>query len=130
MKQINLFLSICLMLVYMVGCSSNSPESVAKDFALALYSGNAQKAKPYCMPETQEGLVFMESVFESNNYKNNQPTNVSVQVEKCELSEDGTEATAHLLITYDTPNAKKKEEQTKVNLVKYDGKWMVRFKVK
>ena len=36
MKQINLFLSICLMLVYMVGCSSNSPESVAKDFALAL----------------------------------------------------------------------------------------------
>lgn len=130
MKQINLFLSICLMLLYMVGCSSNTPESVAKDFMLAFCSGNAQKAKQYCTPETQEGFALMEKFFASDDFQEIKPTSLSVKVDKCVLSEDGTEATVHLSVTSVTPKDGKKEEQTKVNLMKYDGKWLVIFKVK
>lgn len=130
MKQINLFFSICLMLICMAGCSGNGPEAVAKDFTRALYGGDAKKAKQYCTPDTQKGLDMMVQVFESDDYKKVKPAQVNVQVDQCELSEDGTEAVVHLLVTYVVPEGGKKEEQTKVNLVKYDGKWMVRFKVK
>ena len=130
MKQINLFLSICLILVFLVGCSSNSPESVAEDFTQALYVGDAEKAKQYCTPETREGLDFMAKFFGSEDFKEDRPTRVSVKAAKCELSEDETEATVYLSVTYTSPKDGKKEGQTKVNLVKYDGTWMVRFKAK
>ncbi len=125
-----MFFFINLLLTCLTSCSNNSPKQVAQEFAQALYEGNFDKAKQYCTPETRDGFNFLSKIAESDDYKKNKPTNVSILVEDCKIAEDESEASVFLSITSTTPKEGEKTEQTKIDLLKYDGEWMVRFKAK
>lgn len=130
MKLINISFLLSLLIIGLAACSSNSPESVAKEFAQAYYAGKFDKAKKYCTPETQEGFQFISKIAESDDFKKNMPSKVSIKVDDCTIADNGDEATVRLTVDMVTPADGKKTENTKINLVKYDGKWMVLFKAK
>lgn len=125
-----IFSMATLLLAFLTACSSNSPESVAKEFAQAYYAGKFDKAKKYCTPETQEGIQFISKMAESDDFKKNIPSKVSIKTDGCTIADNGNEATVRLTVDMVTPTDGKKTESTKINLVKYDGKWMVLFKAK
>lgn len=130
MKLINVSFFISLLIIGLTTCSGNTPEKVAKEFAQALYEGNFEKAQQFCTPETRDGFKFLSKMAESDDFKKGKPTKVTVKVEDCQISEDKSEATVTLFITAQTPSKETETEQSKVNLLKYDGEWKVLFKAK
>lgn len=130
MKLINISFLLSLLIIGLAACSNNNPEKVAKEFAQALHEGNFEKAKQFCTPETREGFKFLSKMAESDDFKKEKPSKVTVKIENCQISEDKSEATVTLSITTQKPSKEKETTQSKVNLLKYDGKWMVLFKAK
>ena len=125
MKRLNVLLLACLLLIKLTGCSSTSPETVAKEFTIAFYKGDIKKAKSYCTEQTQKGVDFLVSMMGSEDFKENLPTNIKVKATQCKLAEDGESAIVYLDISGNYPGKGERTEQNKLPLVKKDGKWKV-----
>lgn len=137
MKRFYFSILSSLLLICLAGCSSNAPESIAKEFVLAYFSCDFEKAKTLSTPDTSKGLELLSKMAQSEDFKENKekmPKITSIKADGCQFSEDGSEATVSLTVTADVPNKEGKIEsqtdQIKVDMKKIDEKWLVVFKVK
>ena len=117
----------------MMGCSSNSPESVAKNFTQAIYDGNFEEAKEYCTPETREKIGMIEQMCEGKTDEM-KAAKTKVEVASSKIEESGDKAKVILNVknrlNLMTGTIEENTKQETVNLIKDEDKWRVIVKIK
>ncbi|HON02673.1 MAG TPA: DUF4878 domain-containing protein [Paludibacteraceae bacterium] len=133
MKNLNLFFLAAISLA-LGACSSNSnsPEAVAEKFNKAIYTADFNAAKALCTDDSKQAVDLIAS-FVSEKAGDMKKANVKYETKSVNLSEDGNSADVEgvVLNAYDLQNDKIADStDTKVHLVKENGKWLVDYKLK
>jgi len=133
MKNLNLFFLAAISLA-LGACSSNSnsPEAVAEKFNKAIYTADFNAAKALCTDDSKQAVDLIAS-FVSEKTGDMKKANVKYETKSVNLSEDGNSADVEgvVLNAYDLQNDKIADStDTKVHLVKENGKWLVDYKLK
>ena len=126
-------LLVSLMIWLGVSCSSNTPESVAEDFAESIYSGDYDHARELCTPESAEAIGLVQGL-SAKYVEDIKKCNPDVKVLSCEMAEDEETATVKLEIK-NAFSLKDKAVDPEPNsetykMQKVDGKWRVHVSIK
>lgn len=120
MKKLLLSLAaVCLIAMSLVSCSSNSPKASAEKFLTNLYHMDYKEAKTVATEDTKKILDMMEqfsSMMPDSAKDNAKKIKVTIKDEKI----DGDKA----VVTYTTSES---TTEQKVDLVKENGKWLVKY---
>jgi len=133
MKNLNLFfLAVIFLALGACSSNSNSPEAVAEKFNKAIYTADFNAAKALCTDDSKQAVDLIAS-FVSEKAGDMKKANVKYETTSVNLSEDGNSADVEgiVLNAYDLQNDKIADStDTKVHLVKENGKWLVDYKLK
>lgn len=113
MKKLIFFASI-LGALFLTGCSSDSPDAVAKNFLNAYLSGDIAEAKKFADKKTVEMLVTMEGI---QMGKKPEKKEVSVEILETKMQSDTVAMVSYKAMV----DGKEKKADLKVR--KEDGKW-------
>ena len=128
MKHILKFMCLGMLVMFMTACSSNNPESVAVDFAKALYTGDTMKAKELCTHESSQYIDFMMSMV-SASIDDMKETKPEVKVLSSDVDENANNAHVEIEVSnfYDVRDKVVSDESIteKIDLTKIDDEWKV-----
>jgi hypothetical protein len=117
MKKVFLGLAALLMIVGMVGCSSNSPKPVAEKFLTSFWHMDYKEAKKYATQDTKDMLDMLEQL--STTMPDSDKVHArNIKVDVKDVKEEGDKA----VVTFVTSDIK---DEKQLNLVKQDGQWLV-----
>ena len=128
MKKVFYLLSIALMAMAFVACSSskNTPEGVVDAYLKAMQKNDSRKAlemyhfsKPLTDEQFEEYVQMVDDKVKKENDKKGGI--VSWEIEAPELAEDAQSAVVHYTVKYGNGS----EDSDKQKVVKIDGKWML-----
>lgn len=128
MKKVFYLLSIALMAMAFVACSSskNTPEGVVDAYLKAMQKNDSRKAlemyhfsKPLTDEQFEEYVQMVDDKVKKENDKKGGI--VSWEIEAPELAEDAQSAVVRYTVKYGNGS----EDSDKQKVVKIDGKWML-----
>lgn len=126
-------ITMLMILVGLAACSSsNTPEAVAEKFNKALYKADFATAKTLCTEESKQAVDFI-AAFASEKLDEMKKADVEYETTEVKISEDGNSAVVKGIVkgAIDLKTGEVTESnESKLNLVKQDEKWLVEFKLK
>ena len=122
-----------LMLLLGMSCSSNTPESVAKEFAECIYTADYENAKKLCTAESVDAVGLIQGI--SSKYVDEiKKSSPDVKVVSCEVDEEKETAKVKVEIknAFDlNEKAVNPDAETETyKMKKVDGEWRVQVSVK
>lgn len=121
MNKLIRLMSVALMALFFVACSSNSPEATVKSYLKDIQKGDYVAAVALMDIEDENG-EFAAMMEEKGKKVIDQKGGIaSFEVGKAEISEDGKKANVPYTITFG--NGEKKDDKQCVKLD--DGKWVI-----
>lgn len=130
MKALKLIVLAAVFSLIMGGCSSSKPETVAKDFLKAMYTGEFEKAASYCT-ESASAMMEMFSETDAETLKALKESNPKIKVTSVEISDDGESAEVGVTVKdyyefgFGEVEFVEEEEEDDVDLKLVDGEWKV-----
>ncbi len=125
MKKVVSLLLVVVAIVAFNSCKkSDTPEAVAEKYLKAIGTQKFDDAKALVTEESKATIDFMAQMVTMGGEEAKKAAaeaKVEIKDMKCETKEDAADCTCKV-------NDGKKEEETKLHLVKKDGKWLVEQK--
>lgn len=126
-------LFMLLPFLVLAACSGgNSPEGVAEKFNKALYTADFDGAKALCTNDSKQAVDFV-AAFASQNVDQMKKADIKYEVTNVIIAEDENSADVEgvVLGSIDLQkNEVKDSVDSKMHLVKVDGKWLVEYRLK
>ena len=133
MKTLFNALLMSFMLLLGMSCSSNTPESVAKEFTKAIYTADYTRARELSTADSKDVIQLIETL-SSGHVEAFKTSNPKVKVVSCDMKVEGEKAVVVLDVSH-TFNMDTKKIDTDIlketqTVVKVDDKWLVQAKLK
>jgi len=132
MRKLNSFM-ILLIMVLMASCSnSNTPETVATKFNIALYKADFEVAKGLCTEDTRKVVDFIAAMVQEK-VPEMKKSDIKYKTKDVKLAEDGNSAEVEGIIMGSIDmnmGGVKDSVTTKLHMVKLQDKWLVQYKLK
>lgn len=132
-KKMYLFLALTVVFT-LSSCQkdTNTPEKIAGDFIVAIYSGDFEAAKLLVTEDSKKAIDFV-AAFTTEKVDMMKSTDVGFESTEVTIAEDGLSATVigNVLNSLDLETDQVIESKVeKINLVKVDEKWLVEYQIK
>lgn len=130
-----MFLFLALTAVFTLSScqkDNNTPEKIAEDFVVAVYSGDFEAAKLLVTEDSKKAIDFV-AAFTTEKVEMMKSTDVGFESTEVTIAEDGLSATVigNVLNSLDLETDQIVESKVeKINLVKVDEKWLVEYQIK